>query len=183
MPLPTIKPFVPVTVTSTVADPPTVTGKVTPLVEARVKVWFVAVTVRLGLGDALCAAPPVPLAVPLTVIVCAPEGSAMFAVVLMVRVTFWEALPLSVTLCGLKLHSAPGGRPAGQLPGAELVEFVKLIVCVELFTGAMVKVTADDCPAGMDAGDAALAVRVKSGFVTVIIVAAEVAELSDASPS
>jgi hypothetical protein len=103
-------------------------------------------------------------------------GNAMLAALLMVTVTFmvWAGLPSSVTLAGLKLHSMPAGNPAEQLPGAELVELVKLMVCVEPFTGAMVKVTAADCPAGMVAGEAEPAVRVKSGEVTVIVVAAEV---------
>jgi len=77
---------------------------------------------------ALCEALLLPLEVPVTVIVCAPEGTAMLAAVVMVKATFWEALPLSVTLVGLKLQSVPAGRPAEQLPGAELVELVKLIV-------------------------------------------------------
>ena len=69
-----------------------------------------------------------PLAVPVTVIVCTPVGSAMLAAVVTVSVTVWEALPLRVTLGGVKLQSAPAGKPAVQLPGAELVEFVKLTV-------------------------------------------------------
>src|SRR5271166_2187455 len=93
----------------------------------------------------------------------AAGGIAMLAVVAMVRVTVWEFVPSSVTLPGLKLQSAPAGRPAEQLCGFELVEFVKLIVWVEPFTGATVRVTEADCPAEIDAGDAALAASVKVG--------------------
>jgi len=45
---------------------------------------------------------------------------------------------------------------------------------VEPFTGAMVKVTMADWPAGMDAGEAALAVSVKSGVRTVTVTGEEV---------
>jgi len=86
----------------------------------------------------------------------------MLAAVEMVKVTVWEFVPSSVTLAGLKLQSAPAGRPAEQLCGFELVEFAKFMVWVEPFTGAMVRVTKADCPAEMDAGDAVLAVSVKS---------------------
>jgi hypothetical protein len=59
------------------------------------------------------------------------------------------------------------GNPAVQLPGLEpvfeLVEFVKLMVCVELFTGVRVKMAEVDCPAEMEVGVKAVAVRVKSG--------------------
>ena len=81
-PLPTMKPFVPLTAIVTEADPPTVTGKVTPFVAARLKLSVVAVTVRLTV--VVTAAPP---PVPVTVIACAPEGNAMLGAVVMVRVT------------------------------------------------------------------------------------------------
>jgi hypothetical protein len=78
----------------------------------------------------------------------------------MVIVTFWELVPSSVTPVGLKLQAAPAGKPVQLLA-------VKLMVCVELFTGAMVKVTEADCPAGTDAGEVDPAARVKSGDVIV----------------
>jgi hypothetical protein len=87
----------------------------------------------------------------------------MLAAVVMVKVTGTESVPSSVTLAGLKLQSAPAGRPAVQLPGAELVEFVKLMVAVEPFTGVMVRTAVAVCPAGMELGDrAVVTARVKS---------------------
>jgi hypothetical protein len=131
------------------------------LVDERVKVSVVAVTVRFTC--AVCDPPNVPLAVPETVIVCTPVGKAMLAAVVMVKVTGTESVPSSVTLAGLKLQSAPAGRPAVQLPGAELVEFVKLMVAVEPFTGVMVRTAVAVCPAGMELGDrAVVTARVKS---------------------
>jgi hypothetical protein len=100
----------------------------------------------------------------------------MLAVVVTVNMRVWEPLPVKVTLFGLlglvgllNVQSAPAGRPAEQLPGLELVEGVKLMVCIELFTGAMVKVTDADCPAGIEAGDVEPALRVKSGATTVTV--------------
>src|SRR5580698_11605332 len=117
-----------------------------------VKDCVVAVIVSAGLGVALCDVPPVPLAVPVTVMVCRPEGTVMFAAVVTVKVTVCEAEPFSVTLAGLKLQSAPAGKPAVQLPGAPVAEFVKLMVWVEPLTGAMVRTAVADCPAGIEAG-------------------------------
>src|ERR1700720_3225587 len=96
------------TVTLTVAAWPTVTGKVVAVV-VRMKDWLVAVTVRLTVVVSLLV-----LLEPVTVIACAPEGSAMLAAMEMLRVTpmVWAGLPSSVTLMGLKLQSAPAGRPA-----------------------------------------------------------------------
>jgi hypothetical protein len=111
-------------------------------VVVRLKVSVVAVTVRFTV--AVWDVPPVPLGVPVTVMVCTPEGTVMLAAVEIVKVTVWEFVPSSVTLPGLKLQSAPAGRPAEQLCGFELVEFVKLMVWVEPFTGAMVNVTEAD---------------------------------------
>src|SRR5437764_5506329 len=103
----------------------------------------------------VCEVLPAPLDVPLTVIAVAAEDTAMLAVVVTVTVICWEFMPSSVTLVGLlgllgllKVQRAPAGKPAVQLPGEELVEFVKLMVCVEPLTGAMVKVAVADCPAG-----------------------------------
>ena len=147
----------------TEAVAPTGTANVAPLVEARVKLSVVAVTVKLT--AAVCDAPPAPLAVPVTVM--AFEPNAMSGNVVMTRVTVCECMPSSVMLVGLKVQRAPVGKPAVQLPGLEpvleLIEFVKLIVCVEPFTGASVNVADADCPAEMEVGVRALEVRVKSG--------------------
>ena len=77
-------------------------------------------------------------------------------------------MPSSVTFLGLKVHRAPAGKPAVQLPGLEpvleLMEFVKLMVCVELFTGVKVNVTEVDCPAEIEMGvSGVVTVSVKSG--------------------
>src|ERR1700692_2091279 len=138
------KPVVLLTENWTAALPPTGTPKVSPFVVASVKLSVVAVTVRLT--GAECELPPVPLAVPVTVIESVPR--AMFGAVLTVSVTFTEWVPSRVTLVGLKVQSAPVGKPAVQLPGVEplvleLSEFAKLMVWVEPFTGATVKVDAD----------------------------------------
>ena len=73
----------PASVRLIVADPPIVTGMVTPLVGERVKDWLVGFTVRLTV--ALTTVLPL---VPATVIACTPEGNAMLAAVVMVKVTF-----------------------------------------------------------------------------------------------
>lgn len=174
------KPVVLLTASWTAAVPPTGTAKVTPFVEESVKLSVVAVTVRFTV--ALCDVPPVPLAVPVTVMVCAP--SAILAAVETVRVTVLEFTPSSVTLVGLNVQRAPAGKPAVQLPGLEpvleLVEFVKLMVWVEPFTGEMVKVAAANCPAEMEPGDRVLAEMVKS--LTVTTAGEDVEALSAASP-
>ena len=127
-----------------------------------------AVTVRLTV--AVCVVPPVPLAVPVTVIDCTPVGIAMLACVVMVRPTVAVGFAVvSVKLVGLlgspgllKVQSAPGGRPAVQLPGVELVgelvEFVKLMVALVPLVRVRVKVAVADCPAEMELGDRLLAV-------------------------
>lgn len=170
---------VPVTDTWTAALPPTDTGKVAPFVEARVKLWLVAVTVRLTLAVLVA----VPL-VPVTVTDCAAGGNAMLAAVAIVSITVdGEAgLPLRGTLVGLKLQSAPAGRPLVQLPGVEAVELVKLTVPLKPLMGVMVIVDVVICPAGMLAGVKALADMVK-GTVTVIAVGADIEALWAASPS
>ena len=77
-------PLVPLlTAMLTEAAPPAFTGKVAPFVEAMVKLSWVAVTVRLTF--AVCEVVPLPLGVPVTVMLCAPVGSAMFATVVMVN--------------------------------------------------------------------------------------------------
>ena len=95
-------------------------------------------------------------------------------------------MPSSVTLVGLKVQRAPVGNPAVQLPGLEpvfeLIEFVKLMVCVEPFTGASVNVADADCPAKTEAGDRGeVTVSVKSA--TVINAGEDVEALFTASPS
>jgi hypothetical protein len=97
----------------------------------------------------------------------------------MVRVTVLELVPSRVTLVGLKVQSAPAGNPAVQLPWPE-PEFVKLIVCVEPFTGEMVSVADADCPAVTELGDRELAASVKS--LTVTNAGEDVEALSTASP-
>lgn len=166
---------VPLTVRLTGAVPPTVTEKVAAVVVSA-KDWLVAVTVRLTVA----AIAVLPL-VPVIVIAEAPEGSAMLATVVIVNVACWEPLPLSVTLPGLKLQSAPAGRPAVQLPGLEAVELVKLTVPVKPLLGVMVTVEIEVCPAGTLAGLSALADMV-NGTVTVTVVGAEVEAPTDASP-
>jgi len=169
------KPVVLLTASWTEAVPPTGTEKVTPFVDERVKLSVVAVTVRFTV--ALCDAPPVPLDVPVTVMVCEP--SAMLGAVVMARVTVLELVPSRVTLVGLKVQRAPAGNPAVQLPWVE-PEFVKLIVCVEPFTGEMVNVATADCPAVTELGESVLAERVKS--LTVTNAGEDVEALSTASP-
>lgn len=127
-----------------------------------VKDSLVAVTVRLTL--AVCDRFPLPLGVPVTVMACAPVGSAMLATVVIVSCTVADGLALvSVTLVGVlgllrfwKLQSAPAGKPDVQLPGVELVgepdEFVKLMVSLVPCTRVRVKTAIADCPAEMDAG-------------------------------
>ena len=168
---------VPVTVRLIGAVPPTVTGKVAAVV-VRAKDWLVVVTVMLTV--AVTADAPL---VPVTVIACAPEGSAMLAAVVIVRATgiVCAGLPSSVTLPGLKLQSAPAGRFAVQLPGLDAVEFVKFTVPVKPLVGVMVTVDVAVCPAGTLAGLSALADMV-NGTVTVTVVGAEVEALTDASP-
>jgi hypothetical protein len=111
----------------------------------------------------------------------------MLATVVMVTCTVTGGLPLvSVTLVGVlglvrfwKLHRAPAGSPAVQLPGVELVgepdEFVKLMVSLSPCTRVRVKVAIADCPAEMDAGARRLVVwRVKSDGVTFTVTAGDV---------
>jgi hypothetical protein len=71
-----------------------------------------------------------PVLVPVTTRFSAPVGKHMLPKVVMVTVTFmvWAGTPSSVTLEGLKLQSAPVGRPEVQLPGLEAVELVKFTV-------------------------------------------------------
>ena len=84
-------------------------SEVAPVAKLRVKLWLVAVTVKLTVVEF----EELPL-VPVMVTVCGPEGSAMLAVVVMVRVSVLESagLPSSWTLPPLlKLQLAPAGRP------------------------------------------------------------------------
>src|SRR5579872_3873076 len=115
-----MKPFVPVTVTCSDAVPPTATGKVVAVV-ARLTVWLVAASVRLTL-----AVPVADPLFPVMVIDWAPAGTAIFPAVVIVKITFAVDVPLSDTLVGLKVHRAPAGRPAVQLPGLDAVELVKV---------------------------------------------------------
>jgi hypothetical protein len=167
-------PLLLLTASWTDALPPTGTAKVAPFVDERVKLSVVAVTVRFT--DAVCDVPPAPLGVPVTV--TAFEPNAMLGAVVMSRVTVLEFMPSSVTLVGLKVQRAPVGKPAVQLPGLEPVfepvEFVKLMVCVEPFTGAKVRMDEEDCPAEMEVGVKAAEVRVKSGGITVTAAGDEV---------
>jgi hypothetical protein len=146
------------------------------LVVARVKDWLVVVTVRLTVVVSVVA----PL-VPVTVIACALDGNAMFAAVVMVRTTVDADEPLSVTLEGLKLQSAPAGRFAVQLPGFDVVELVKLTAPVNPLVGVMVIVEVAVCPAGMLKAEG-LADMV-NGAITVTTAGGDVEALSDASPS
>jgi hypothetical protein len=61
------------------------------------------------------------------------------------------------------------------------MEFVKLMVCVEPFTGVKVNVAEADCPAEMELGERVLATSVKS--LTVTRAGEDVETLSAASPS
>jgi hypothetical protein len=137
LPLPTMKPVLLLTLTETAAVPPTATGKVVALFwVVRVKVSVVAVTVRLTV--VVIAVLPL---VPVTVMACAPEGNAMLAAVVMVRVTVDGVDPVSETLPGLKLQSAPAGSPAVQLPGVEfglLDEFAKVTEPVKPLAGVII---------------------------------------------
>jgi hypothetical protein len=168
---------VPVTVILTGAVPPAVTGKVAAVV-VRAKDWLVVVTLRLI--PAVIAVVPL---VPVTVIASGPEANAMLADVVMVRATDigCAGFPSRVTLPGLKLQSAPAGKPAVQLPGLEAVEFVKFTVPVKPLVGVMFMLDVAVCPAGTLAGLRAVAVMV-NGTVTVTVVGAEVEALTDASP-
>ena len=109
----------------------------------RVKLWLVGVRVKLTV--VVCDMPPVPLGVAVMVIVCAPVGITMLAVVAMVNVTGWESVPSSEKLAGLKLQVAPAGTPV------QLLE-VKVMLWWEPFTGAMVKTAVADCTAGAELG-------------------------------
>src|ERR1700683_4265634 len=145
-----MKPVELLTAIVTEADPPTVTGKVTPFVAARLKLSVVAVTVRLTVvlvADEL---------VGVTVIVAGPDG-AMLASVEIVTVVVGLFEPVNVTLAGLKLQVAPVGRPA-QLLGLKFTT-----IAVEPLIGAIVSVDVADCPAETGVGVRALAVSVKSG--------------------
>ena len=134
VPVPTMKPVELLTVTLTVWLTPAATGPKVAAVVVSVKLSVVAVTVRLT----VVVTAVLPL-VPVTVIACAPEGSAMLGAVVMVRVTglVSAGTPSSVTLPGLKLQSAPAGRFAVQLPGLEAVEFVKVTEPVKPLVGLM----------------------------------------------
>ena len=101
------------------------------MAKLRVKLWLVAVTVRLTVVEF----EPLVL-VPVTVMVCGPEGSAMLAVVVMVKVSVLGSagLPSSWTLPPLlKLQLAPAGRPV-QL------ELVKLTAWLKPLAGVRVRV-------------------------------------------
>ena len=106
---------------------------------------MVAVTVKLAVVVSLLV-----LLEPVTVMACAPEGSAIFAAVVMLSTTLmvWAGIPSSVTLVGLKLQSAPAGRLAVQLPGFDAVELVKFTVPVKPLAGVIVIVWVAVCPAG-----------------------------------
>jgi hypothetical protein len=171
-----VPPVALLTVILTEAVPPAFTGTV-PLVDPIVNFSCVAVTVRLT--GVVCDVFPLPLGVPVMVMVCAPAGSAILATVVIVSCTVTGVEPLSVTLVGLKLQSAPAGRPAVQLPGVELVgepdEFVKLMVSLRPCTKVRVKVAMADCPADTDAGAKGLVVwSVKSDGVTLTVTAGDV---------
>jgi hypothetical protein len=71
----------------------------------------------------------------------------MFAAVVIVRVTVDAVVPFSETLVGLKLQTAPAGRPAVQPPAGEVVG-LKLTVPVKPATGVIVIVVVAVCPAG-----------------------------------
>jgi hypothetical protein len=88
-----MKPFVLPTVIGIAAVAPAATGNVLAVVD-NVKVSVEAVTVKL---TGVEFDPLLPL-VPVTVIDCAPVGSAMFAVVVMVKVRLADVVPLTVTL-------------------------------------------------------------------------------------
>jgi hypothetical protein len=173
--VPTTNPFKLFTVNCTAAVDPTGTGKVTPLPEVSVKVSVLGVTVRLtgAVADA------VPL-VPVTVMPCAPAGMAIFAAVEIVITTVAALEPFNVTLFGLKLHSAPAGRPEEQLPGNDEVEFVKVTVPVNPAVGVTVIVAAVEFPAAtlmlVGAAD-----RV-NGTATFIAIAGDTAGLCAVSP-
>jgi len=107
----------------------------------------------------------------------------MFAAVATVRPTDTEEVPFSVTLAGLKLQSAPAGRPE-QLPPLETVELVKFTVPVKPPAGVMVIAEVAGgpvCPA--ETVRLAGAAEIVNGVVTVITAAADTEPLWDASPS
>ena len=139
------------TAIETCAFPPGATEKVAPFGDVRLKVSVVAVTVRLTVAvvfDEL---------VGVILIVVGPDG-AMLGSVEIVTVTGGAlAVPVKVTLAGLKLQVAPAGRPV-QLLGLKFTT-----VPTEPVTGAMVKVALADCPAEMGLGARVVAVSAKSG--------------------
>lgn len=149
-PLPTMKPFIPLTAIITEVAPPTVTGKVAPFVAARVKLSVVAVTVRLT----VVLVPDEFVGV--MVIVVGPDA-AMLGSVAIITVVVGLFEPVNVTLAGLKLQVAPVGRPV-QLLGLKFTT-----MAVEPLIGEIVSVDVADCPAEIDVGLRALAVRAKSG--------------------
>jgi len=107
----------------------------------------------------------------------------MFGAVAMVRPTGTEAVPFSVTLAGLKLQSAPAGRPE-QLPPLETVELVKFTVPVKPPAGTMVIAEVAGgpvCPA--ETVRLAGTAEIVNGVVTVTTTAVDVEPLWEASPS
>ena len=121
-----------VTVTSILAVPPTLMGNVLA-VDVSVKLSVVLLTVRL-----MTAVTSGEL-VGMIVIVCAPAGSAMLAMVEIVTVVVALFTPSKLTLGGLKLQVAPAGRPV-QLLGLKFTT-----IGTEPLTAEMVKV-ADATP-------------------------------------
>lgn len=107
----------------------------------------------------------------------------MFAAVLIVRPTGAEEVPFSVMLAGLKLQSAPAGRPE-QLPPLETAELVKVTVPVKPPAGTIViaeVVGGPVCPA--ETVRLAGTAEIVNGVVTVTTAAVDTEPLWEASPS
>lgn len=175
--MPTTNPLALLTVSCTAAVAPTGTGNVTPLPEVSVKASLLGVTVRFT-GVVIDAEPLVPV----TVMACAPDGIAIFAAVEIVMTTVAALEPFSVTLFGLKLHSAPTGRPDEQLPGKNAVEFVKVTVPVNPAAGVTVIVVATEPPAATLRLTLRGVVDRVNGVVTFTVIPDEAARLWAASP-
>jgi hypothetical protein len=84
-----------------------------------------------------------------TVIVCAPLGTVIFARVVMVMATVTGVVPSKVTLIGLKVQVAPEGNPA-QLLGLTLTT-----AAVDPGIAAIISVIGGEveCPAAIETAD------------------------------
>jgi hypothetical protein len=145
-----------------------------PLVGAMVKLSVVfAVTVKLTVVGIKV------LPVVAETVMGTFETSAIFAAVVMVKATVCEWTPSRVTLVGLKLQTAPDGRPAVQPPRG-VDAGLKLTVWLNPLSGVTVIVEVAGCPAAtlrVNGSGASV-----NGTATLTAAGADTDALSDASP-